>query len=226
MAIRNQVYDPAEATETKVDDKGRTVYLRTEFVGCVLQLRERNYHDDSDFYAVVWDEELQRVRNVETWTTRYGRSDWFGEWVDATEEVKAKAQAWYKEQERQRINSVRCAYAELLRKFREEMRTIAKENDFPYHNLIRVRNGNRWDLLRLGKIVRLILSKPRSEFKKSLRARAIEGLRSPNPKYKCPLSDNQMAYCDDYGYKQGSRYSNWGGQGATFENYSPPRKIR
>lgn len=71
---------------------GETV--RTEsFKGCVLETRERNYRDDSDFYAVVWSEEKQAVTEVEYATTRgwtYNNSAT----VDATPEVLVKAGEW------------------------------------------------------------------------------------------------------------------------------------
>ena len=65
------------------------------FAGAVLDEYERNGYDDSDFYAVVWDEAEQRVKNIEYASTRW----WTyanGCTIDATEEVRAKAQAWWR----------------------------------------------------------------------------------------------------------------------------------
>ena len=65
----------------------------TTFEGAVLETRERNGYDDSDFYAVVWDEAEGKVRTVEYASTRF----WTyhnGAKVDATDEAKAKAAAW------------------------------------------------------------------------------------------------------------------------------------
>jgi hypothetical protein len=62
------------------------------FKGCVLEIGEMNYHDDSDFYAVVWDEALGCVHRIGDGTTRaYAPSVCK---VDATPEAIAKAQAW------------------------------------------------------------------------------------------------------------------------------------
>ena len=47
------------------------VGLVMTYVGCVLSTREKNYHDDSDFYALVWDEAAQRIRSIEYDTTRF-----------------------------------------------------------------------------------------------------------------------------------------------------------
>lgn len=63
------------------------------YEGCVLADRERNYYDDSDFYAVVWDEEAQAVKEVEYATTRFPTYENYCS-VDATDEVRAKAAAY------------------------------------------------------------------------------------------------------------------------------------
>lgn len=64
------------------------------YEGAVMCTREENYYDDSDYYAVVWDEEKQCLKRVDYDTTRFaggGRAS-----VDYTEEVEAKAAAWLK----------------------------------------------------------------------------------------------------------------------------------
>lgn len=60
------------------------------YEGAVLTTRERNYRDDSDFYAVVWDEAAQDLKTVEYATTR-GWTYNNGATVDATPEVRKKA---------------------------------------------------------------------------------------------------------------------------------------
>lgn len=69
------------------------VWRRERFRGCVLADRERNYRDDSDFYAVVWDEERQAVRTIEWATTRFACTG-CGCNIDATDEVKEKARRY------------------------------------------------------------------------------------------------------------------------------------
>jgi len=80
MAIRYPVYENGKETGTRV-----------EYAGCVLATRERNYYDDSDFYAVVWDEATQNIKEVEYDTTRCGGGGTAD--VDATPEVCAKVEA-------------------------------------------------------------------------------------------------------------------------------------
>lgn len=64
--------------------------FEVSFEGAVLATGEMNYHDDSDFYAVVYDAEADRVRRVEYATTR-GWTYLNSAGVDATPEVIEKA---------------------------------------------------------------------------------------------------------------------------------------
>lgn len=76
--------------ECSVSDR---LYMQERYKGCVLVVRERNYHDDSDFYAVVWDEETYRLKDVEYATTRGWTYPNHAD-VDATAETLEKAQAY------------------------------------------------------------------------------------------------------------------------------------
>lgn len=69
----------------------RAVEFATTYEGAVFATRERNYYDDSDFYAVVWNGE--RITEVEYATTRFPTYD-NSATVDATPEVKAAADEW------------------------------------------------------------------------------------------------------------------------------------
>jgi len=66
------------------------LYMKTTNVGCVLSTYEANGYDDSDFYAVVWNEAAQTVQHIQYATTR-GWSYPNGASADATEEVREKA---------------------------------------------------------------------------------------------------------------------------------------
>jgi hypothetical protein len=64
------------------------------YKGAVLTTREENGYDDSDFYAVVWDEAEGRTKRVDYNTTRFaggGTAD-----IDATPEVIEKASEYVK----------------------------------------------------------------------------------------------------------------------------------
>lgn len=77
------------------------IYGKTEpeYVGCVLSTYERNGRDDSDWYAICWDRERQKVVEVEYDTTRAGGGG-FAE-IDATEEVLREVYRWYKQMGRE-----------------------------------------------------------------------------------------------------------------------------
>jgi hypothetical protein len=62
----------------------------TTYEGAVLATYERNMHDDSDFFAVVWDDEAGCLKDVCVGSTRHA-GPWAKVEVDATDEVKAKA---------------------------------------------------------------------------------------------------------------------------------------
>lgn len=64
-----------------------------QYEGCVLSTYERNGYHDSDFYAVVWDEEKQAVTEVEYDTTRCGDGGYAK--VDATMDVLRKVYRYY-----------------------------------------------------------------------------------------------------------------------------------
>ncbi len=64
-----------------------------QYEGCVLSTYEHNGYEDSDFYAVCWDDKKQVVVEVEYDTTRCGAG---GEAeIDATDEVLRKAYRYY-----------------------------------------------------------------------------------------------------------------------------------
>ena len=64
-----------------------------KYVGCVIEDRERNYYDDSDFYAVVWTGE--GFKEVEYNTTRFAGGG--GCTVDVTPETWAEIGAYCRE---------------------------------------------------------------------------------------------------------------------------------
>ena len=79
-------------------DGGHAEILETKetYVGKVLETYEENGRDDSDFYAVVWDDETNCLRHKLYATTRF-YSNGYGAKVDATPEIVAKATAERKE---------------------------------------------------------------------------------------------------------------------------------
>lgn len=81
--------DGACTTDVKNSFRGCANPIET-WAGCVLSKHERNGYDDSDFYALVWDEADQQVVSVEYASTR-GWTYHNGAVIDASPEIIAKA---------------------------------------------------------------------------------------------------------------------------------------
>ena len=84
-----------EVEEYKKTEDNQTIAdkIKTTYKGCVLDEYEKNYYDDSDFYAIVWDEVEQKIKHIPYRTTRGYTEGNYAE-VDATEEVVEKAKAY------------------------------------------------------------------------------------------------------------------------------------
>ncbi|MFD7835663.1 hypothetical protein [Streptomyces sp. NPDC059761] len=85
-------YDPNSASNSPEATAAHKATHDVKFEGAVLRLRERNGYDDSDWYALVWDEEQQKTREVFYATTR-GWTYHNGASIDATHDVIEKAVA-------------------------------------------------------------------------------------------------------------------------------------
>jgi len=97
MAITMECSKDATGAKDVSKDHGYPegkIVVRTFAEGCVLDTWERNGYDDSDFYALIWNEEKQCVESVEYATTR-GWTYANGATIDATPEVQAKAREHY-----------------------------------------------------------------------------------------------------------------------------------
>lgn len=65
---------------------------KVEYQGLVLRTGEMNYHDDSDFYALVWNVKTEAPEKVIYNTTRFGGGGHCE--VDATPEVREAYNVW------------------------------------------------------------------------------------------------------------------------------------
>lgn len=93
MAIHTFTGSPHEWNKLPAERDESKVTWDVTYEGCVLQTFERNGWDDSDFYAIVWDEAEQCIKDICYATTR-GWTYANHAVVDATPEVIAKAQAY------------------------------------------------------------------------------------------------------------------------------------
>ena len=155
-------------------------YIEEYFVGCVLSLHENNHYDDSDFYAVVWNEETQALENNYYDSTRYASNQYAT--IDATPEVRAKAEAY-------KLKIWRKKRADFLSKKNNETRKIALKHNVSI-SALRAFEKSTSDAY--YEVCEELLSKNiRSSFKKSLRERLITWLNDKDKKYESPFSRKQ-----------------------------------
>lgn len=72
---------------------GQSMTMIDRYHGLVLREYECNGYNDSDFYAVIWDEEKQAPKHI-MWATTRGWTYACGCVVDATPEVREKYESW------------------------------------------------------------------------------------------------------------------------------------
>lgn len=79
---------------SKERDGGHAEIIETKetYVGRVLETYEENGYNDSDFYAIVWDDETNSLIHKQFATTRF-YSNGYGATIDATPEIIEKATA-------------------------------------------------------------------------------------------------------------------------------------
>lgn len=204
---------PADAinlreTTTQVTDwetkKPKTVpmWLWNSHVGLCIQERERNMHDDSDFFMLVWDaekkvewcEEPGAPVEIMFATTRGWSYPRLASSVDATPEVRALFEK-YTERTRRHFKALGlCERRKFAKQVREEcglswseykrlrfaVGLVGARDEIPegYRTLLRSEHAGRL----------------RSKFRMSLAAQVRKWLADPSPAYATPLSPKQANY--------------------------------
>lgn len=153
------------------------------YVGCVLGLGEYNGYDDSDFYAMVWDEENQTVKKVWYDTTRAYTNTTAH--VDATDEVREKARRFYESERRSNL-------AKNLNELRLKEHKVVHKHEL---SIVKLREMSKTHSKETYEDMLCFLSKNvRSNFKKSLRDQIVGWIKSDERKYDSPLSKKQWQY--------------------------------
>lgn len=161
------------------------------FVGCCISERERNGYDDSDFYMTVWDEEKQMAYEIQFATTRYWCRPAFGSNVDATPEVVEKYEAFMaRVRERKRITRRKEGIVSRHNKVKENV-FLARKNEVSVNSIKKLRSV--YDHETFEACAKLLKSKLRSEFRKSLKAQLISWLNGERD-YPAPFSYKQLQY--------------------------------
>ena len=166
------------------------IFVRTTHEGLVLETRERNYHDDSDFYAIVWDPETESSRNIEYATTRgwcYPNSAV----VDASEEIRAKFTAWKENKQRETSERERQEYERLT----QEFLTAANLTEEQYKDLCSAYTLGSEALAAVRQLLKTFAGgRMRSKFRISLATQIWDWLKmaKESRKFDCPLSFKQL----------------------------------
>jgi hypothetical protein len=151
-----------------------------------LEERERNMHDDSDFYMVVWNEEKNEPQSIMFATTRGWTYPAMGSFVDASPDVRAKYTQWKADQaelarERAEANAIAkiAAYCKDTGLTREQYDKLdASVNVNLYYKLLK--SGNKDSL--------------RSDFRKSMYNQVMTWLMNKENTFRHPLSAKQESY--------------------------------
>lgn len=162
------------------------------YVGKCIREYEVNGYSDSDFYMVVWDDELNAPKSVLFATTRGYMSIEFSSRVDATPEVLEKYREWNARVESHVRQQERTEKAKKLRELHSIEVKAAQKNNISIKKLRRY--GSIIFIDRYQSCLTLLTSNLRSGFRKSLRDQLVNWLSSDNPAHKSPFSENQWRY--------------------------------
>lgn len=169
------------------------------YKGLVVELREWNELEDSDFYALVWDPEEKELFRYQYATTRFGSSSLDHlTTADAPEEIVKEARAWQAYMRRRDVVLEKKERWQFHKNHSKEMGISFSQNSKLKKSMDSKDYWNVVDLLctyRRGKM--------RSAFKISLAERVLKWLANPAPKYKSPLSWKQLEAIQTFAQKMG-----------------------
>lgn len=177
---------------SNVSDKDYFLYLTYE--GKCLKNRERNGYHDSDFLMLVWDDEIEAPRWIEYASTRGWSYPAYGSWVDATDDVKEKYEAWLVECAKKQVKYERKERAKKALRVREAFKKITEDYNLTVAEAMKVRAiRKKMTDEKFRGLMSLFSKRVRSSFKKSLRKQVIAWAREDNG-YETPLSKRQLEF--------------------------------
>jgi hypothetical protein len=172
----------------------RAYWVWKTHVGLCLKDREMNGYDDSDFYMTIWDEEKQAPREIMFASTRGWTYPSYGSAVDATDEVRAKYDAWIAARREESRVADRKAKVLVLRKDRKIIRETVGGGD-AFVRAIRLRRHLGAE--KFNSVIKLLNTKVRSSFKRSLQDQVVRWFKEGSD-YKSPLSPKQLDCLTQY----------------------------
>ncbi len=153
--------------------------------GLCLFEREANFHDDSDFYMMVWNSETKAPQEICFASTRGWSYPCLGSAVDATPEVFAAYEAW-------KVVATRKRTIENKLSRRNRAKQIAKDCRLPtYHHVEKLYNALPGEKFERA-IELLKVKKFRSAFRASMAGQIRAWVIDPTPKFPRPLSPKQL----------------------------------
>lgn len=168
------------------------IYTHTWAVGMVVYTGEYNGHDDSDFYAIYYDEKEDTFKRCEYATTRFWSYPNSAS-VDATPEIQEKYVAYKRA-------CARKSKAYEIRRHRKFCQAKAKETGFTARQIKRLQiacPGNDQFIEALKLLKTLKNNRFRSEFRKSLATQIATWMTGPS-EYETPLSHKQWSYLNPF----------------------------
>lgn len=171
---------------------------RLTYIGKCLRDREMNGRDDSDFYMLVWDDELNAPKEICYASTRGWSYPCYGSAVDATPEVEAKYEAFVKLR-------ARNSKAAQIRRVRSRAQDIAARLEISRTAALKLMYACADQCWKLEAVLKLFTSNLRSQMRISFREQVRNWLNDSAPKYASPLSVRQWPMLHPMRYAQTPR---------------------
>ena len=163
----------------------RAMMLYSTHHGLCVSDREKNGYDDSDFYMTVWNTVGNCPEEIFYATTRGWSYPCFGSDVDATPEVREAYDKYCVEARRQAAIRARWNNRKAIRQCSKAAGITTSQ----YKRLL-----TAYPLNTVEACTKLLASKLRSDFRKSLAKQLREWLNDPEPKYNYPFSPKQVQF--------------------------------
>ena len=167
-------------------DESNKVWTWHEYIGLCIKEREANYHQDSDFYMMIWDVETQKPREICFASTRGWSYPALGSFVDATKETMKSYNDYLEQKEMEWKQNARDKKAREIWEMRRLARDAAQEHNISFRKLLRL-------FMEDDRIKNLFAKKIRSKFKISLRNQCIAWLQTEKNLFNRPLSRKQLS---------------------------------
>lgn len=179
-------------TPSERERVGAIILWETNAGMCISE-RERNMHDDSDFFMTVWSESLNKPVEIMYASTRGWSYPAMNSFVDATPEVLQKYNEYCKMRDAIAEKNRRNSKATKIRETRKVQKELANRYGFSVLELRKYAKTERPD--RFESVMKLLAQKKlRNQFRISLQTRLVDWLKANDGKFNSPFSTKQWDY--------------------------------